>query len=62
MSKQKYTVRITRTETYVRDITVEADSWADAKELVERREEENEYAEMFDCPDYVKTDFGKKRA
>ena len=54
---RKYKVRITRTETYYRDVEVEADNIEDAIEKAEENEQDNEYAELFDCPDDVQTSF-----
>jgi len=56
---QTYKVRITRTETYVRDVDVVAANWDEAVEKAKENEEENEYADLFDCPDDVQTEFGK---
>ena len=56
---QTYRVRITRTETYVRDVEVVAANWDEAVEKAEENEEENAYADLFDCPDDVQTKFGK---
>jgi hypothetical protein len=53
----KFKVRITRVETYYRDVEVEAESIDDAIAKVEENEQDNEYAELFDCPDDVQTSF-----
>ena len=53
----KFKVRITRVETYVRDVEVEAESIEDAIAKAEDNEQDNEYAELFDCPDDVQTSF-----
>ena len=53
----KFKVRITRVETYSRDVEVEAESMDDAIAKVEDNEQNNEYAELFDCPDDVQTSF-----
>ena len=55
----KFKIRITRVETYTRDVEVEADSLEAALAMVEDREADNEYAEMFDMPDDVKTSFAE---
>lgn len=53
----KFKVRITRVETYYVDVEVEADSIDDAIAKVEDNEQDNEYADLFDCPDDVQTTF-----
>ena len=53
----KFKVRITRVETYTRDVEVEAESIEDALAKAEENEQDNEYAELFDCPDDVQTSF-----
>lgn len=53
----KIKVKITRTETYERIVEVEAKDEAEALEIAEDNEQENEYADMFDCPDDVDTEF-----
>lgn len=52
---KKFNVRIQRVEYYNVDIEVEAESVAAAIESVRKREEANEFAGMFDCPDDVET-------
>lgn len=53
----KFKVEITRIETYRRTVEVEAETAEAAKALAEANEQENEYADMFDCPDEVSTEF-----
>lgn len=53
----KIKVKITRTETYERIVEVEAKDEAEALEIAEDNEQENEYADMFDSPDDVDTEF-----
>lgn len=53
----KIKVKITRTETYERIVEVEADSEEEALQIAEDNEQENEYSDMFDCPDDVDTEF-----
>lgn len=53
----KIKVKITRTETYERIVEVEADSEEEALRTAEDNEQENEYSDMFDCPDDVVTEF-----
>ena len=53
----KFKVRITRVETYYRDVEVEAENIEDAIAKAEDNEQDNEYAELFDCPDDVQTSF-----
>lgn len=53
----KIKVKITRTETYERIVEVEADSEEEALQIAEDNELENEYSDMFDCPDDVDTEF-----
>lgn len=57
----KIKVKITRTETYERIVEVEADSEEEALQIAEDNEQENEYADMFDCPDDVDTEFSIPR-
>lgn len=54
---RKFKVRITRVETYTRDVEVEAENLGDAFVKAEENEKNNEYAELFDCPDDVQTSF-----
>lgn len=53
----KIKVKITRTETYERIVEVEAKDEAEALQIAEDNEQENEYSDMFDCPDDVDTKF-----
>ena len=53
----KFKVRITRVETYCRDVEVEAENQDDARAKAEENEQDNEYSALFDCPDDVKTYF-----
>lgn len=53
----KIKVKITRTETYERIVEVEAKDEAEALEIAEDNEQENEYSDMFDSPDEVETNF-----
>ena len=52
-----FKVKITRTEVYERVVEVEAKSEKDARRIAQDRELDNEYANMFDCPDNVFTKF-----
>ena len=56
---QTYKVRMTRTETYVRDVEVVAANWDEAVEKAKEYEQENAYSDLFDLPDDVQTEFGK---
>lgn len=53
----KYMVKITRTEVYEREVEVEAEDARAAIAKARENEQDNEYAELFDCPDNVMTDF-----
>lgn len=62
----KFRVKITRTEVYEQEVEVEAEDARAAIAKARENEQNNEYAELFDCPDNVKTDFsyagaGEKR-
>lgn len=53
----KMKVRITRVETYYRDVEVEAATADEAVETAKRKEAANEYANLFDLPDDVESEF-----
>ena len=57
----KFKVRITRVETYYRDVEVEAESIEDALAKAEENEQDNEYCDLFDYPDDVQTSFKDAR-
>ena len=50
----KYTIRITRVETYTKEVEVEADSAQEADDMVTNSLNSGEIAD-FDCPDDVET-------
>ena len=54
---RKFKVRITRVETYNRDVEVDAENLDDAIAKAEENEQDNEYADLFDMPDDVQTSF-----
>ena len=53
----KIKVKITRTETYERVVEVDAKDEAEALKIAKDNEQENEYSDLFDCPDDVDTKF-----
>lgn len=53
----KFKVTITRTETYTHEVDVDAENEEQAEAIVRQREQDNEFAEQFDCPDDVETHF-----
>lgn len=53
----KFKVKITRKETYVRTVEVEAKDLASAIARAKEAESNNEYYQLFDCPDDVKVSF-----
>ena len=52
-----YTVKITLTETYEREVKVEAESKEQAMKIARDKWEDNEYTNLFDAPDNSETDF-----
>ena len=53
----KFKVTITRTETYTHEVDVDAENEEQAEAIVRQREQDNEFAEKFGCPDDVETHF-----
>ena len=53
----KFTVTITRTETYTHEVEVDAENEEQAEAIVRQREQDNEFANYFECPDDVETHF-----
>lgn len=53
----KFTVTITRVETYTHEVEVDAENEEQAEAIVRQREQDNEFAEKFGCPDDVETYF-----
>lgn len=54
---EKFRVKITRTEVYEREVEVFADDAVAAIAKAKENEQENEYAQLFDMPDDVHTEF-----
>ena len=53
----KFKVTITRKETYTHEVDVDAENEEQAESIVRQREQDNEFAEQFGCPDDVETHF-----
>lgn len=53
----KFKVKITLTETYDREVEVEATDGKQAVKIAQDRWADNEYTNMFDCPDDSSTEF-----
>lgn len=53
----KFKVEITRTETYRRTVEVDAETAEAAVTAARANEQANQYAELFDAPDGVSTEF-----
>lgn len=53
----KFTVKITLTETYDREVEVEATDGKQAVKIAQDRWANNEYTNLFDCPDDSGTEF-----
>ena len=51
----KFLVTITRVETYTHEVEVDAENEEMAEEIVYNREQNNEFADKFGCPDDVYT-------
>lgn len=56
----KFKVTITRTETYTHEVDVDAENEEQAEAIVRQREQDNEFAEKFGCPDDVETHFAAR--
>ena len=56
----KFKVTITRTETYTLEVDVDAENEEQAEAIVRQREQGNEFAEKFGCPDDVETHFAAR--
>lgn len=57
MASSYYKFLITRTEKYETEVLVKAESREEALATIQEREEDNEYADTYDCPSEVKTKF-----
>ena len=53
----KFTVKITRTETYTHEVEIEAETAEAAKRIVEENDMAGEYEQNFDCFDDVSTEY-----
>lgn len=53
----KFTVKITRIETYTHEVEIEADTAEAAKRIVEENDMAGEYEQNFDCFDDVSTEY-----